>query len=349
MTPLDKASLRSMILHAAGVLLMVAGIGLAAMTDYGLINYRLIANRHGGETTDLGSNANVQAGPHGHMARIVGTISVPTPVVDPEFNLHVETPVLIRHVEMFEWREIRVGGDTNYDLDWVDHPLNARTFERPAGHANPPGFPLDKKQFDADIVRIDGFRLSPELVKGLPGSSVVPPDMKALPANLSASFGLYKNYLTTSAQPANPKLGDVRVSWEQIPLRKMTVFARVNGDRLIPASDASDGKGFDIEVGEVPMLDMLPDLPSPPEFVLFRRITAVVLAALGAMILLIVRRRRRDPLVALGLGAMAVGVISAVLWLGHDTWTMAAWMLFAVLGMALAVSRIRGAARAGLH
>lgn len=347
MTSLNSASIRCVVLYAAGVLLMIVGVGLAAMTAHSLITYHAIAGRHGGEAMDLGSDASLQAGQYGHMARVVGLPSVVEPPVDPEFGLRVDTPVLIRHVEMFQWREIRFGGDVHYDLDWVDHPLDASRFRQPAGHANPAGFPLSGKSFDAGLVQVGGFRLSPELVHAMPGSSVVEPDLKALPPNLAASFSIYQNYLTTSGQPNSPRLGDVRVSWEQIPLRRMTVFARIDGDRLVPASDATVGKGFDIEVGEVSLRDMQPDMPSPPEFIMMRRVASVLLAALGAFVMMLTRNRRRDPLLALGLGALVVGAVSTVLWLGNDTWIMAAWLLVTVLGMVLAVWRLRHAAVRG--
>lgn len=340
MTPLGGLSIRCIVVHAAGVLLMIAGVGVAAMTAHSLITYRAIAGRHGGEAMDLGSNASLQAGQYGHMARVVGMLNVVESPVDPEFGLRVDTPVLIRHVEMFQWREIRFGGDVSYDLDWVDHPLDSSRFRQPAGHANPAAFPLVGKSFDAGLVQVGGFRLSPELVHALPGSSVVAPDLKALPPNLAASFSINENYLTTSGQPNSPRLGDVRVSWEQIPLRQMTVFARIDGDRLVP-TDATVGKGFDIEVGQVSLQDMQPDVPAPPEFVTVRYVTSVWLAALGALVLMVARNRRRDPLLALGLGALVVGAVCTVLWLGNDTWTMAAWLLAAVLGTALAVWRLR--------
>lgn len=333
--------MRRVMLHVIGVLLIFAGVGLAALTAHSLMNYRTAAQRHGGEMMDLGNDASLQAGQYGHMARVVGTPSVVEPPSDPEFGLKTDTPVLVRHVEMFQWRELHFGNEVSYELAWVDRLLDASHFDQPAGHANPASFPISGKKFDAGLVQVGGFRLAPELVRTLPGSSTVKPDLKSLPPNLAASFSPYQQYLTTSSQPNSPRVGDVRVSWDEIPLRQITVFARIDGDRLVPAADAADGKGYDIEVGDVSLLDMLPDMPIPPDYVMFRRIAAVLLAALGAFVMLVARNRRRDPLLALGLGALVVGAVSTMLWLGHDTWTMAAWLLATILGTALAVWRLR--------
>ena len=341
MSRLSVASVRCVVLHVIGVLLIFAGVGLAALTAHSLMNYRVATEQHGGEMMDLGSDASLQPGQYGHMARVVGTPNVLEPPSDSEFGLKTDTPLLVRHVEMFQWRELHFGSEVSYELAWVDHLIDASGFAQPAGHTNPSSFPITKKKFEAGLVQIGGFRLSPELIRSLPGTAVVQPDLKSLPANLAASFGPYQNYLTTSSQPDSPRVGDLRVSWEKVSLQPLTVFARIDGDKLVPAADASDGKGYDIEIGDVSLLNMLPDMPLPPDHVMVRRVAAVLFAALGAFVMLVARNRRCDPLLALGLGALVVGAVSTMLWLGHDASVTVAWLLVALLGAGLTVWRLR--------
>ncbi|NMW25716.1 hypothetical protein HFP05_15515, partial [Rhodanobacter denitrificans] len=293
-------AMRGLVLNIIGALLVLAGIGLVAMTARSLLNYRAVANLHGGEVVDLGANAQPGAGQHGSMVRVVGTPTVVEAPHDPDFNLRVNTPMLVRHVEMFQWREVRVGSSVHYELDWVDHLLDAGHFEDPKGHANPVSFPISGKQFDAGLVQIGGFKLGPVLLHAIPGTQRITPDPGSLPENLAASFSRYQDYLVTSARPGDPRLGDVRVSWNEVPLQELTIVGRIDGDRLVAATDAADGKGYVVQVGDVPVLDIFPDLPIPPEFVLSWRILAVLLASLGAFLLLSTQRDRRDPLLALG-------------------------------------------------
>ncbi|WP_428992315.1 TMEM43 family protein [Rhodanobacter thiooxydans] len=335
--------MRGLLLNIFGALLVLAGIGLVAMTSRSLLNYRAVASLHGGEVIDLGANSPPSGGQHGAMARVVGTPTVVEAPRDPDFNLLANTPVLVRHVEMFQWREVRVGSSVHYELDWVDHLLDAGHFEEPQGHANPASFPLSGKQFDAGLVRLGGFGLGPVLLHALPGTQRVTPDPGALPANLAASFTRYQDYLVTSARPGDPRLGDVRVSWNEVPLQQLTVVGRIDGDRLVAASDAADGKGYVVQVGDVPVLDIFPDLPVPPEYVLSWRILAVLLASLGAFALLSAQRDRHDPLLAVGLGALVVGSVASVLWLGNDTGTMCGWLALTVLGLLLTGWRLRRA------
>jgi hypothetical protein len=336
-------SMHGLVLNIAGALLVLAGIGLVAMTARGLLNYRAAAGRHGGEVIDLGTHTQPQAGQHGYMARVVGTPSVVEAPHDPEFNLRVNTPVLVRHVEMFQWREIRIGDSVHYELDWVDRPLDSSHFKDPRGHANPTNFPISGKQFDAGLVQMGGFKLGPLLQHALPGSEQVTPDPKSLPENLAASFTLYQDHLVTSARPGDPRLGDLRVSWDEVPLQQLTIVGRLDGDRLVAAAEAADGRGYDVQLGDVPLLDMFPDLPVPPEFVLSRQILAVLLAALGVFLLLLAQRDQRDVVLALGLGALVVGTVASMVWLSGDTGMLCAWGAVALVGLFTAIWRLRRA------
>lgn len=334
-------AMQRLVWNVLGALLVLGGVGLAAMTARSLLNYREVAAQHGGEAIDLGTNAQPQAGQHGYMARLVDTPQVVESPHDPEFNLTVNTPVLNRHVEMFQWREIEIGDAVHYELDWVDQPIDAAHFKHPAGHANPASFPLRNRTFMASLVQMGGFTLDPALVRALPGSALITPDAKALPVNLAASFSQFNDYLVTSAKPGDPRLGDLRVSWEEVPLRQMTIVARVDGSRLVAAADAADGKGYQEQIGDVAVLDLFPDLPLPPDFLWTKRILAVLLAAFGAFIVLSAQRQpRRDGLLALGLGALLVGAFASVLWMAGSRSMLSGWLLVMLAGLALSAWRL---------
>lgn len=328
-----------LVLSVAGALLVLAGVALTALTEQGLIGFRNAAARHGGQILDLGGNAQPGAADQGYMVRVSGRVRVDEAPLDVQFNQQASTPALQRHVEMFQWHEVRMGGAPVYEQDWEDRPVDSRHFA--PGHGNPGRFPVQSQSFDAGRVRVGAFVLSPAIQHALPGNQPVTPDMGRLPANLAASFSLYRNALVTSANPSNPQLGDLRVSWEAVPEQTVTIVARLDGNRLVPAAGAADGKGFDVEVGDRPLLAIFPDLPVPPEFVGFRRILAILLAALGAGLLLRCRQGRADPVLAAGTGAAAVGAVSGVLWLGDGTAVAAAWFGLAALGIVLAVWRLK--------
>ncbi|MEO8778727.1 MAG: TMEM43 family protein [Rhodanobacter sp.] len=335
-------SWRLLLANVLGALLVLAGVGVEALNAGSLIGYREASSRHGGEVIELGSDAQPQAGQHGYMARVVGTPRVVESPHDRDFNQSASTPVLVRRVEMFQWHEIDIGGNVHYEMDWVDHAVDASRFKDPHGHDNPGKFPISGKQFDAGLVQMGGFKLGRKLIQALPGSNVIKPDPTALPQNLAVSFRLHQNYLITSANPDNPRLGDLRVSWIEVPLQQVTIVARLDGAQLDAAADAGDGKGYQVQVGDVPLLDLFADLPVPPRFVVFWRILGVLLASLGAFVLLAAQRRRRSPLLAIGLGAVSVGSVASIVWLrGADPGVLGGWLVVTLVGVALSVWCLR--------
>lgn len=327
-----------------GVLLLLAGAGLVAMTEQGLLDNRHASDRHGGPILDIGDGA-APNGHHGNLVRVTGPVRVIEEPFDPEFGQRAHAPVLIRHVEMFQWREIRLGGDVHYEQDWVDRPIDSRRFAQSRGHVNPERFPLEGKQFDSGQARVGSYVLSAPLLHALLGGELITPNGKALPSNLAASFAPNGNYFTTSEHPDHPQLGDLRVSWEAVPAQVVTVFAQVSGDQLVPSANATDGKGFDVQIGERSLVDVVPDVPAPPSFVWARRIGALLLAMLGALLLLPERpRTHHDALLAVGSGALLISAVACVMWLGTDMAVGGAWFGMALLGMGLAVWRLRATA-----
>ncbi|MBD8897701.1 TMEM43 family protein [Rhodanobacter sp. DHG33] len=332
---------RGPLLIVAGVVLLVLGVALAVNTERSLVSYQAALQQHGGAVLDLGADAEPNADLQGKTVRISGTPRVVESPYDADFNQQAATPVLTRHVQMFQWHELRLGGSVTYELDWADTPQDSSRFAQPAGHANPGPFPIAGKRFDAGRVELDGYRLDPALVDALPSSEPVAPNIKSLPSNLAASFALHDDALVTSSTPAAPRLGDLRISWSAVPLQEVTVIARVDGDRLVVPPETADGKGYEVDVGNSALVDMRPDMAERPAMVWLRRVFAVLLAALGAGLLLGRGAARIDAASALGGSLLAVGVLAAIPWLGSGTLPVVVWLVIALLGFGLLLWRRR--------
>ncbi len=344
-------TLRALLLNVLGAVLIFAGVALAAVTARAVLQFDMVSALHGGQVIDLGQDAVAGTVPYGHMVRVVGIPRVAEPARDPEFNLSVATPTLSRHVEMFQWHEVQLGANVQYELDWADHWIDDRDFREPQGHVNPRGLPLPDQRFEAPVVQIGSLRLSPVIRRALPGAAMVVPDLAALPANLAASFVRQGNYLQTSQRTDDPQLGDVRVSWDEVPPRLMTVVARLEDDQLVPAQGTADGQGYQVAIGDVRVHELFPDLPTAPDAVGWKRALSVLLAIFGAFTLLTVRRqamvaasqsalrrqRWSDLLLAVGLGALVVGAVAATVWAGHELHNAMWWAGLALAGVLLSV------------
>ena len=334
-------SIRELLLPALGAVLLLIGVGVGAVVERGQLDYIEQMKRHGGDVLDLGAHGTPDASEQGFMVRIVGQLQVVEAPLDKQFNQQTDQPVLIRHVQMFQWRELSYGGAPTYEMDWQEHPVDSSRFQHPEGHTNPDKFLLQGEQFDAGKVRLNSFVLAPALVHALVGSEPVAPNLRNLPSNLAASFSLYDNGLVTSAVPSHPQLGDLRVTWEAVPVQTVTIVAKVDGNKLVPASDATDGVGFAVQSGDMPLSGIFPDTPLPPDVPWLRRVLAWLLATLGAALLVRWHYQRIDPILAPAIAALVIGAVDAVLWLSNDYAVAAQWFALALIGLALAVWRMR--------
>lgn len=305
------------VLLAAGLLLVVVAAAIAVINEETVVDYRQATAHHGGEVLDLGHDASPRPGLYGRMVRVVGMPSVVVPPRDTVFDVTADTTRLQRLVQMFQWHEVKVGGRITYEMDWVGHLVDWHRFDQPRGHANPRRMPLHDATFSTDDVRLDGFHLSRPMVHALVGAQPCQPDLSLLPPNLKASFHPYDGHLVTSAHPGDPRLGDLRVSWQCVPMGTITVLGQVEGDRLVPARHADIGNGFDVELGDRSLADILPDVPSPPQIPWVWRITAWLLAWAGAVLIAHGwRRPRHEWLVALVFSVALMLGFTGVTWIG---------------------------------
>ncbi len=320
-----------------GIVLLLAALWLVGSNERAAADWHRGMMRHGGQVLALGPDAAPDAGLYGRTVLVTGTPEVVEPPRDRDFRVRVDTPLLERKVAMFQWREVRVGGDVSYQMDWVDHAVDSSRFEQPEGHVNAQPFPFAGKRFMAPRVRLDHFVLAPAIVRALPSPlQPVSPDFSKLPPNLQASFQVRGGMLTTSADPAHPKLGDLRVRWLAAPLEEITVVARVDGDKLVPAEGAADGRGFQVQLGQRALTDVFADLPMPPGAVWAWRVLALLLAWTGAW--LVVRRwrpGRAGTMAALGAGVAVLAALAGVVWLGVSVMVaVVAWVVAALAACA---------------
>lgn len=318
------------------VFLGVVGLALAVLllvrNERRVVHYRTVSGFHGGVVDDLGSSGHPGDAEDGRMVRIDGMPKVVTPPRDPMFQVSAGVTRLRRTVAMFQWRQVDEGGHIHYEMDWVDHPVDATHFAQPAGHANPSHFPVRDAHFLAPRVTLNGFELAPDMVAGLHGALALKPDFSSLPPNLAVSFQNVDGELLTCADPLSPRLGDLRVSWQGVPPQVVTVIARVQGHTLVAARGTRDGHGYVIRSGNRPLAAMLPDLPPRPPAPMFWRGLALLAAWIGGA-LLVSRWIRPVPAVLAGLllGAALLCAVTAALWWSVALSYGAFWGLMLVL------------------
>lgn len=334
---LDTRRGRAGLMVAAGAVLLALALALLALNERQVLIWQQAMARHGGHLLDAGADAHPEAGHDGHMLRVTGTPRVVTAPRDTQFNVQANTSQLLRKVEMFQWHEVRVGGKAHYDQDWVDHALDSNAFSQPRGHTNPGVMPFPGAQFVATDVRLGGYHLAPRIVRALPPiMHAVPVKLTQLPSNLAASFQDNDGVLTTATAGQLPHLGDLRVSWQAVELKPVTVIARVDDDRLVPAQAGSAGQGFQVQLGNRSLDEVLPDLPPMPKSSWTWRLLTWLVAWAGAVLLWRAWGRRRvDVIAPLAVAVALYAVVVALVWIGFSALTgILAWLVAVVAAVA---------------
>lgn len=323
-----------------GAVLALAGLLIVASGELARRDAIAALDAMGGQVVDIGSGGDLQ-GLDGRLVRVHGKLSVDRPARDRQFGVVAQTAQLVRKVEMQQWREIPDSqGNVTYVRNWYDHPIDSVQFKRSAGHRNPP-FPFRDASFDGGNPTLGGLLLGPELRQNLLGKVPVAPNFSTLPSNLTASFRLADGMLWSNTHPGSPKLGDLRLSWSKRPLRELSVVARVEHHVLKPAPHLP-APGYVLMVGDVSLDTMLPGLPQMPTTTWLWRILGLMLATVGAWLLLATRRRQTPQVVlAVATAALPVSLLAAILWLGTRWQVMLVWLLLAVASAAVLVWSLR--------
>lgn len=289
----------------------------------------------GGPVLEVGTDGVLGAEAEGMLVRVSGPTVVPQALRDVQFGVVAARPILERHVEMLQWREIDLGaGATSYLREWVDHPIDSRAFKKPERHENSGTFPFPPLRYKAADVRIDGVKLGPAIVDAIPGSETLLPRFSTMPANLTSTFQLYEGALYTSNHPNSPSLGDLRVSWEAVPSRVLTVLGLFGDGELGPAPGLPP-PGYAVLVDDVDLDGILPGLPNAPGRIWWQRALALALALLGVMLLQFGLRRRLDVLSAVGMAVVPLALLGGLIWLS-TRWIPA----LALLALALAAAAL---------
>lgn len=162
-----------------------------------------------------------------------GVLSAEGTLTDPELGARAEGLLLLREVEMWQWREIPEAEGVRYVAGWSSSLIDSRRFQRTAEYRNPERMPFSSQRLRPARIRLGAYLVPLESVDGL-AQRAVPlrfnPDW--LPNNLAASFVVRNGELHTAADPRNPKIGDLRIRYRLLEPMAAQTEAIPRGGRL---------------------------------------------------------------------------------------------------------------------
>lgn len=184
----------------------------------------------------------------GRLIHMTGLADTQATLTDPAFSVSVNALKLRRVAEMYQWKESshsettkNMGGSTEtvteytYSKSWSEKSINSDNFKKPYGHPNPSSMPYKSTQQVADRVTLDAFTLSPSLIRSIDSFEPVIIDSDTpLPKTIKDTGRVYNAGFYIGVDPANPQVGDLRVTFEAVKPVEVSVIAKQVGHTFEP-------------------------------------------------------------------------------------------------------------------
>ena len=178
--------------------------------------------------------AKVDTSREGKLVHLSGDAQPAGELYDPDFGVGAVGVKLKRTVEVYEWTESKSTKDNrttyNYEKKWQDHLVESGHFEHPQDHANPTRLAFPGKTFQAESVSVGAFQLAPELVDEIGGEQPLP--LKTDAVKVPAGAKVQENTIYVGKDPANPVVGDLRITEKLTPGGPVSVVAAQQGSKL---------------------------------------------------------------------------------------------------------------------
>jgi hypothetical protein len=217
----------------------------------------------------------------GKLVHAIGPLSASGPAVDAEFGMRSDGVRLVRRVEMFQWTEESEsetskrlgGGDTTrttyrYSRAWADHPVDSSRFHERQGHGNPQ-MTWRTRAIAAPNIRLGAFAV-PESLYSHFGSeqplAVADAQAQAVQKRTGKAAQVADGVLYVGSDPAQPALGDYRITFSEVPRQRASIVARQAGPTFEPYRTEAGGTVALIVAGEVPAADMFKEAQADNRF-----------------------------------------------------------------------------------
>jgi hypothetical protein len=270
----------------------------------------------------------------GKLVHVSGEMKAGVPPRDAEFGVSADGLHLVRTVEMYQWEETRttetrktdgseyVVTTPTYARAWSETPIDSHQFMQPHDHANP-DMRYRGAMFPAHDLTLGAFRPSEAIVNELPASQQVRVDETPRELEGRAVDGV----LYLGADPAQPRIGDLRVSYRLAPAGPVSIVGRQTSADLTPYQTKAGDRLLMVRTGTMSAVDMFEAAEE----------AAVILAwglrLLGALVMFLGFWLILKPLVVV---ADVVPLIGNVLGAGAELVSLIATAILAPLVIAVA-------------
>jgi hypothetical protein len=207
----------------------------------------------------------------GKLVYVTGMLSTGGPVIDAEFGVRAPALRLSRQVEMYVWKEethtesrTKLGGGEErttthkYVREWSDKPIDSSKFKDPRGHTNP-SMIYQARETIAPGTRLGGFAVPNRMLYTFGEAkplALTDAEAGALQIRVNKPVAAIDGTLYVGRDPSQPAVGDMKISFLQVPPQTASVVAAQTGDGFGPYTTHEDTTVELISAGTVPAAKM---------------------------------------------------------------------------------------------
>jgi Transmembrane protein 43 len=230
---------------------------------------------------------------------------------------------------MFQWKEVKkeetkknTGGSEetvttySYVEEWSERQIDSGEFKVPSGHANP-AMRYRGAGFNAGEATLGAYRLDDQVIGMLPVSQELRVDSsmaEMLREHMTGPVQAVDGKFYLGTNPSQPKIGDMRISYQFTPLGAVSIVAQQSGNEFGPFQTRAGDRLFMVRPGTKSAVDMFNDAQAE------NTAWTWIIRALGALVMFLGFRMILSPLVVvadvipligniLGAGASLVSLI----------------------------------------
>ena len=251
----------------AGLALFIAGFPVLFLNEGNYVKMAKALDEGEGACVEVESNAEVDPEMNGRLVHMSGRAETDDILSDDAFGVSVNAIRLSRKVEMYQWIEHskttekkKLGGKVEkttvytYSKDWSGELVSSADFKE-SGHDNPASMEFSSETKYAANVRFGAFRLNEKQIKRIgseqayafPTSFVCKVDRVQVQGTTIyvPEPATRENKLNNRKVAAQPRIGDMRVTFEVVYPHDVSLVAKQKGDTFVGYT-AKTGKKVDL-------------------------------------------------------------------------------------------------------
>lgn len=273
----------------AGIIILVMGILVLAGNEKTNVKNIKDVKELRNQVVDI-SSEKVDSKYEGKLVALYGKLNYgETPLVDTTFNVKANTPKMVRVVEMYQWVEEKTETDDkitySYSKEWSKDLIDSSEFNTTNGHVNPNALPYEGETYVVeDELKVGAFTLINSFKDQLStGKEYKNYDEVTLPEG----YTINNKYITSSADPANPAVGDIRISYLINDYKDVSVLGK-QIDNTIGKYDSKNNQTYaKLYEGTKNSTDMINSIESGNKFSKwFKRILGTLMIIVGVGLIL---------------------------------------------------------------